>query len=430
MPAVLQHPAARLAGRAVEDGVLLVVDLAQRVAAARARLAEAAVDEVDVLVALAGDPQLERARQVLLDRRREALDLVVVEIAGERERRQLRAMEDLVGVRAPDPGERPLVAQQRVQPAVVAGEDLAQLLRRRARAPPARGGRARPRSARATRARPRRASSGRPRSGRARRRPRSGAGTPASSGPSAPGARCRIRPALIRWMRSCSASSAVGKSSHLPRLPAPAKRRPSSSRSGGSNVFSVAMCAGPACSTGEADTSGSSSRTHASTSGSSGMRPTVQRRTRASRAAPPAAVPAAAGTSPPAASASDGSGSSTGSGISRSVRTGESSTGRTASDIPIAPTQIAVRRPNQRAERAADQRAERHHAPDDEAHHRVHPPLQPLGRDRLPEADLGDVVDRDAHARDRLGGDQERDRDSTSARPRAGAARRNRPRRG
>ena len=56
-----------------------------------------------------------------------------------------------------------------------------------------------------------------------------------------------------------------------------------------------------------------------------------------------------AGTSPPAASASDGSGSSTGSGISRSVRTGESSTGRTASDIPIAPTQIAVRRPNHEA---------------------------------------------------------------------------------
>ena len=28
---------------------------------------------------------------------------------------------------------------------------------------------------------------------------------------------------------------------------APAKRLPSSSRSGGSNVFSVAMCAGPAC---------------------------------------------------------------------------------------------------------------------------------------------------------------------------------------
>ena len=42
--------------------------------------------------------------------------------------------------------------------------------------------------------------------------------------------------------------------------------------SGGSNVFSVAMCAGPAWSTGARETSGSSSRTQASTSGSSGMR--------------------------------------------------------------------------------------------------------------------------------------------------------------
>ena len=173
--AVLQHPAAGLAGRAVEDGVLLVVDLPQRVAAPRARLAEPPVDEVDVLVALAGEPQLERTRQVVLDRRREPLDLGIVEVAGERERRQLRAMEDLVRVRPPDPGERALVAQERVQPPVVAREDLAQLARRRARAPPDRDARARPASARETRARRRRASSARPRSARARRRSRSGA---------------------------------------------------------------------------------------------------------------------------------------------------------------------------------------------------------------------------------------------------------------
>ena len=127
-PAILEHAAARLAGRAVEDGVLLVVDLPERVAASRARLAEAPVDEVDVLVALAGDPELERAGEVVLDRRREALDLVLVELVRESEGRELRPVQDLVRVRAPDPGERPLVAQERVQPPVVAGQDLAQLL--------------------------------------------------------------------------------------------------------------------------------------------------------------------------------------------------------------------------------------------------------------------------------------------------------------
>jgi hypothetical protein len=39
---------------AVEDGVLLVVDLPERLTAARTGLAEAAVHEIDVLVALAG----------------------------------------------------------------------------------------------------------------------------------------------------------------------------------------------------------------------------------------------------------------------------------------------------------------------------------------------------------------------------------------
>ena len=59
-----------------------------------------------------------------------------------------------------------------------------------------------------------------------------------------------------------------------------------------------------------------------------------------------AAVPPRPQATPPAPSASGSDGSSTGSGISRSVRTGESSTGRTANDIPIAPTQIALRSPN------------------------------------------------------------------------------------
>ena len=221
--------------------MLLVVDLPQRVAAPRARLAKLPVDEVDVLVALARDPQLERARQVVLDRRREPLDLGIVEVAGERERRELGSMEDLVRVRPPDPGERALVAQQRVQPPVVAREDLAQLVD--VPSPSASG--------------PRCASSASVCSGDSSQTPARFFGPASVStssppfskrslnagvfGPLAPEARCRIRPALIRWTRSWSALSAVGKRSHLPRLPAPAKRLPSSSRRGGSNVFSVAM---------------------------------------------------------------------------------------------------------------------------------------------------------------------------------------------
>ena len=63
-----------------------------------------------------------------------------------------------------------------------------------------------------------------------------------------PGSRKRTRPALIRWMWRTSSPSSVGKSRCLPRRRAPSKRRPSSAASGGSNVFSVAMCAGPALS--------------------------------------------------------------------------------------------------------------------------------------------------------------------------------------
>src|SRR5262249_11653855 len=49
--------------------------------------------------------------------------------------------------------------------------------------------------------------------------------------------------------------------------------------------------------------------------------------------------------------------------------------------------------PEVAAERAADQPAERHRAPDEEAHGGVHPAQQPLRRQPLAEADLGDVVD-------------------------------------
>ena len=57
----------------------------------------------------------------------------------------------------------------------------------------------------------------------------------------------------------------------FPRRRAPAKRRPSSAESGGSNVFNVAMCAGPALATGERATGSSSARRAASTSGNSGI---------------------------------------------------------------------------------------------------------------------------------------------------------------
>src|SRR6186997_3386082 len=75
----------------------------------------------------------------------------------------------------------------------------------------------------------------------------------------------------MRWISRTSSPSSVGKSSRLARRSAPAKRRPSSVESGGSKVFSVAMCAGPARSTGNALTGSFSARRHASTSGNSGI---------------------------------------------------------------------------------------------------------------------------------------------------------------
>ena len=84
------------------------------------------MDEVDVLVALAKEPELERPLEVLVDGGGEAVDLLVVELGRERERRQARTPEDLVRVCAPDARERALVAQQRVQAAVVGVQDLAQ----------------------------------------------------------------------------------------------------------------------------------------------------------------------------------------------------------------------------------------------------------------------------------------------------------------
>ena len=124
-----EHPAAGLAGRAVEDRVLLEVDLRDRRPADVARLAEPAVDAVRLLVGGARLAQLEAALELGVHRGREPLHLFVVEIAGECVRRELRRVEDLVRPRAADARDQALVAKQRVQPPRLAVDDLAQPLR-------------------------------------------------------------------------------------------------------------------------------------------------------------------------------------------------------------------------------------------------------------------------------------------------------------
>ena len=135
-------------------------------------------------------------------------------------------------------------------------------------------------------------------------------------GPFSPAWRNLSRPAVIRWTSSTSSPSSVGKRRRLPRRSAPRKRRPSSASSGGSNVFSVAMCAGPAFAIGKADTGSSSWRRHASISGSSGMCGRYRARRR-----PAAGPPMRPG------SCSSGSSSSC-SGKSCSVRSGERRIGK------------------------------------------------------------------------------------------------------
>ena len=83
-PAVLEHPPAGLALRAVEDRVLLEVDAGDRRAAVRARLAEAVVHLVRLLVRRPGEAQLEALGEELADRRRQALDLLVGELGRQR----------------------------------------------------------------------------------------------------------------------------------------------------------------------------------------------------------------------------------------------------------------------------------------------------------------------------------------------------------
>src|SRR5215210_869457 len=85
-PPVLEDPAPRLAARAVEDRVLVVVDLGERRAAARARLAEAPVHSIDRLVARAALARLQAPRELRVDRVRQSLDLFGCELRRQRER--------------------------------------------------------------------------------------------------------------------------------------------------------------------------------------------------------------------------------------------------------------------------------------------------------------------------------------------------------
>src|SRR5262249_55269061 len=83
---VLEHAALGLALGAVVDRVLLEVDSRERRAAAPARLAELVVDAVGLRVVRTGEPELEPALELVVDRGREPLDLLVCQLRRERVR--------------------------------------------------------------------------------------------------------------------------------------------------------------------------------------------------------------------------------------------------------------------------------------------------------------------------------------------------------
>src|SRR5579884_913680 len=125
---VLQRSPGGLAARAVVDRVLLEVDARDRRPVARARPAELVVDSVGLGVAGACKPQLEPARHLFADRGRQARGFRLVELRRERVRGKPRRPEDLVRPGAADAGDQPLVAQQRVQPPRIGGEDARDVL--------------------------------------------------------------------------------------------------------------------------------------------------------------------------------------------------------------------------------------------------------------------------------------------------------------
>jgi hypothetical protein len=108
--------------------VLLVVDVVQRRRADVARLAEPVVDAIRLRIGRSALPQLEPARELRVDRLGEPLDLVVSQLRREREGGQPGMVEDLVRPGAADAGELALVAEERVQPVVLARQDLGEPL--------------------------------------------------------------------------------------------------------------------------------------------------------------------------------------------------------------------------------------------------------------------------------------------------------------
>src|SRR5919199_699461 len=127
--AVLEYPAAGLAFRAVVDRVLVEVDARDRCPALRAGLAEPVMHAVGLLVGRAGEAELHALGERLPNRPRQALDLLAGQLGRERVRRKVGAVEDLVRPSAPDPGELALVAEERVEAAALAAEDLSELVR-------------------------------------------------------------------------------------------------------------------------------------------------------------------------------------------------------------------------------------------------------------------------------------------------------------
>ena len=204
------------------------------------------MDAVGLRVVGAALAQLEAARELVVHRRREPLDLLVREVGRERVRRELRRVEDLVRPRAADAGDRALVAEQRVQPARLAAQDLAELV----------GVEAERLRAEVRRA-PRRACSGVRSQTPARFffafSVRTSFEPPANSS-----ANAGVFGAVLAGAAATSAGrrSSGGRAGRARRRRSGrgaacrgARRRgscrPSSAASGGSNVFSVAMCAGP-----------------------------------------------------------------------------------------------------------------------------------------------------------------------------------------
>ena len=262
-----------LAVRAVVDRVLLEVDPRERRAAVRARLAEPVVDAVDGRVRRALRAAARGRARARCGSRPARRSISSSSSWVESAYGESRAdVEDLVRPRAADAGDQRAGRAAASAAAASRRRGSAPASRRRACRPRGRGARAPPRARRAAAARRPRASS-RPPSVRT------------SSPPSAKRSRNirRLRPLLARarctgsGRRSSGAPSArarrrrSGRAAASPAGARPRTPRPRARTSGGSNVFSVAMCAGPAFAIGLRLTSGSSRRRQASTSGSSGI---------------------------------------------------------------------------------------------------------------------------------------------------------------